>query len=131
MLWFLGTAPLYNQSQFPSRDQADAYYENTVKKLVSRYDANDMIYQFESSRDYDPNADLGTITAPLLAINSADDQINPPELGIVEREITKVRHGRFVLLPISSATRGHGTHTLADVWGSQLAQLLAVSSTAR
>jgi homoserine O-acetyltransferase len=124
MLWFLGTAPLYNQSQFPSRDQADAYYENTVKKLVSRYDANDMVYQFESSRDYDPNSDLGKITAPLLAINSADDQINPPELGIVEREITKVRHGRFVLLPISSATRGHGTHTLADVWKYYVDDLL-------
>jgi len=125
VLWFLGSAPLYDQTLLPTRDQADAYYENTVKKLASRYDANDMIYQFESSRDYDPNPDLGKITAPLLAVNSADDQINPPELGIMEREINKVRRGRFVLLPISPDTRGHGTHTLAGIWGSYLAQLLA------
>ncbi len=124
MLWFLGSAPLYNQSQLPNRDAADAYYENTIKKLVSRYDANDMIYQFESSRDYDPQPDLGKIVAPLLAINSRDDQINPPELGILEREIKNVRHGRFVLLPITADTRGHGTHTLPAIWGAHLAALL-------
>ena len=127
MLWFLGSAPLYDQTLLPTRDAADAYYENTVKKLVSRYDANDMIYQFESSRDYDPQPDLGKITAPLLAINSADDQINPPELGIVEREITHVPHGRFVLLPITPETRGHGTHTLPAIWGEYLGRLLAGS----
>ena len=125
MLWVFGSAPLYNQSQFPSRDQADVYYENTVKRNVARYDANNMIYQFESSRDYDPQPDLGKITAPLLAINSADDQINPPELGIVEREIKAVRHGRFLLLPVGDDTRGHGTHTLANVWGHHLGELLA------
>jgi homoserine O-acetyltransferase len=131
VLWFLGSAPLYDQTLLPTRDQADAYYENTVKKLASRYDANDMIYQFESSRDYDPDPDLGKITAPLLAVNSADDQINPPELGIMERAINKVRRGRFVLLPISPDTRGHGTHTLAGIWGSYLAQLLARNERAR
>ena len=131
MLWIFGSAPLYNQSQLPTRDAADAYYENTVKKLVSRYDANDMIYQFESSRDYDPEPDLGKIVAPLLAINSADDQINPPELGIVEREIARVKHGRFVLLPTTAATRGHGTHTLPAIWGSYLGQLLAASERPR
>ncbi len=125
MLWIFGSAPLYNQSQFPTRDQADAYYENTVKKNVTRYDANDMIYQFESSRDYDPGPGLERIAAPLLAINSADDQINPPELGIAEREIARVKRGRFVLLPTTAATRGHGTHTLPAIWGSYLAQLLA------
>ncbi len=124
MLWFLGSAPLYDQSLLPTRDAADAYYENTVKKLVSRYDANDMIYQFESSRDYDPQPDLDKIVAPLLAINSADDQINPPELGIVEREIKHVRHGRFLLVPISSDTRGHGTHTLPAIWQWHLEELL-------
>jgi homoserine O-acetyltransferase len=131
VLWFLGSAPLYDQTLFPTRDTADAYYENTVKKLVSRYDANDMIYQFESSRDYDPKGDLGKITAPLLAINSADDQINPPELGIVEREIVHVKRGRFVLLPITAATRGHGTHTLPAIWGAYLAQLLAETAHSR
>ena len=130
-LWIFGSAPLYNQSQLPTRDQADAYYESTIKKLTSRYDANDMIYQFESSRDYDPRPDLGKITAPLLAVNSADDQINPPELHIIEREITKVRHGRFVLLPTSADTRGHGTHTLPAIWSDHLAQLLAESARGR
>jgi homoserine O-acetyltransferase len=124
VLWIFGSAPLYDQTLFPTRDQADAYYENTVKKLVPRYDANDMIYQFESSRDYDPQADLGKIVAPLLAVNSADDQINPPELKIVDRDIQKVRHGRYMLLPISPETRGHGTHTLAAEWDRLLRELL-------
>jgi hypothetical protein len=125
MLWIFGSAPLYDQSLLPTRDAADAYYENTVKKLVSRYDANDMIYQFESSRDYDPQPDLGKIAAPLLAVNSADDQINPPELGILQREMRHVRHGQYDLLPISEQTRGHGTHTLAALWERDLRQLLA------
>jgi homoserine O-acetyltransferase len=131
VLWFVGSAPLYDQALFPTRDTADAYYENTVKKLVSRYDANDMIYQFESSRDYDPQPALGKIVAPLFAINSADDQINPPELGIAEREIRNVARGRFVLLPITPATRGHGTHTIPAIWGSYLGQLLTESAPAR
>lgn len=124
MLWIFGSAPLYNQRQLPTQAAADAYYENEIKPRVAHYDANDMIYQFEASRDYDPQPALGTIVAPLLAINSADDQINPPELGIVEREIRKVPHGRFELLPITNETRGHGTHTLANVWRSSLAELL-------
>ncbi|MFN2461693.1 MAG: alpha/beta fold hydrolase, partial [Candidatus Velthaea sp.] len=124
MLWFLGSAPLYNQSQFGTRDSADAYYANSIKTRVKNYDANDMIYQFESSRDYDPEADLGKIVAPLLAINSADDQINPPELGIMEREMAHVKNGRFVLIPISPQTRGHRTHTLPAVWGTYLGQLM-------
>jgi homoserine O-acetyltransferase len=87
-----------------------------------------MIYQFESSRDYDPEPDLDKITAELLAVNSADDQINPPELGIVDKDIVKVRHGGFVLLPITADTRGHGTHTLPAIWGKYLQQLLASSA---
>jgi homoserine O-acetyltransferase len=128
VLWFLGTAPLFNQSQYPTRDEADAYYEKSVKTRVKDYDANDMIYQFEASRDYDPEPALGTIIAPLFAVNSADDQINPPELGIMEREITHVKNGRYILLPISPATRGHGTHTLPAIWGSYLSELLAKSA---
>ncbi len=90
-----------------------------------------MIYQFESSRDYDPAPDLGNIIAPLIAVNSADDQINPPELRIMESQIEHVRRGRYVLLPITPATRGHGTHTLPAIWVSYLAQLLAESSRSR
>jgi len=128
VLWIFGSAPLFNQASFPTRDQADAYFANSIKPRVKNYDANDMIYQFEASRDYDPEPALGTISAPLLAINSADDQINPPELGIMEREITKVKRGQFVLLPITAETRGHGTHTLPAVWGKYLAELLVSSA---
>jgi homoserine O-acetyltransferase len=86
-----------------------------------------MIYAFEASRTYDPSPHLAAIRAPLLAVNSADDQVNPPELGIVEREIKKVPHGRFVLIPISDATRGHGTHSVPAIWGRYLAELLRQS----
>ena len=91
-------------------------------------DANDLLYQVNSSRNYDPSSQLEKITAPVLYINSADDFINPPELGIAEREIKKVKNGRFIDLPISGETRGHGTHTRAAVWKQYLAELLAESS---
>jgi homoserine O-acetyltransferase len=90
-------------------------------------DANDLIYQFDSSRDYDPSPHLEKITAPLLAINSADDQVNPPELGILELEIQKVPNGRAVLLPITDETRGHGTHSIPAIWDPYLEELLAQS----
>ncbi len=127
LLFIMGSAPLYNQTQLPTQAAADAYYAATVIPAAKRYDANDAIYQFESSRDYDPEAALGTIVAPLVAVNSADDQINPPELHIAEDRIGRVKHGRFVLLPITSATRGHGTHTYAAIWQGELAALLAES----
>jgi homoserine O-acetyltransferase len=91
-------------------------------------DANDTLYAFDASRDYDPSSKLDQITAPVMFVNSADDQINPPELGIAEREIKKVKHGRFVLLPITDQTRGHGTHTLAAVWKQYLQDLLSEST---
>jgi homoserine O-acetyltransferase len=124
LLWMVGSAPLYDQSIMPTRATADAYYRERVKNLAQRYDANDTLYQISASSDYDPEPDLAKIQAPLLAINSADDQINPPELGILQREIKHVPHGRFVLLPITSRTRGHGTHTLPAVWGAYLQQFL-------
>ena len=83
-----------------------------------------MLYAVEASRDYDPGPDLEKIRAPLLAINSADDLINPPELGILEREIKRVPHGRAVVIPLSDKTRGHGSHTLAALWKDQLLELL-------
>ncbi len=127
LLYVFGSAPLFNQSQYPTRDAADTYYGSTIKPRFGQSDANDTIYQFESSRDYDPETALGTIVAPLQAVNSADDQINPPELHILERDIAKVKNGRAVVLPISNETRGHGTHTLPAVWGRYLADLLARS----
>jgi homoserine O-acetyltransferase/O-succinyltransferase len=124
ILWLAGSAPLYDQRLMPTRDAADRYYSERVQHLAAHYDANDTLYQIMSSSDYDPQPDLGKIVAPLLAINSADDQINPPELGILQREIKQVPHGRFVLLPITPQTRGHGTHTYPAIWGKYLAQFL-------
>ncbi len=91
---------------------------------VGANDANDMLYQFESSRDYNPQPDLEKIACPLLAVNSADDQVNPPELGILEDQIQRVKKGRAVVIPISDKTRGHSTHSWPAIWGSELARLL-------
>jgi homoserine O-acetyltransferase/O-succinyltransferase len=102
-------------------------FDNLVRNQLSRTDANDMLYAFDASRDYDPAPDLEKIKASLLAINSADDQVNPPELGIVEKEIKRVKRGRFVLIPISDKTRGHGTHSLPELWKQYLAELLEES----
>jgi homoserine O-acetyltransferase len=88
-------------------------------------DANDYMYQFEASADYDPSPDLGKIRAPVLAINSADDLVNPPELGIMDGLMKRVPHGRYVLLPITDETRGHGTHSLPAIWKPYLAEFLA------
>ena len=90
-------------------------------------DANDLIYQVDASRDYDPSAGLEKIVAPVMWVNSADDFINPPELGIAEREAPRLRHGRFALLPVSNLTHGHGTHTWAVAWKDELAELLGES----
>jgi homoserine O-acetyltransferase/O-succinyltransferase len=95
-----------------------------MKRIVPGLDANDFLYAVSASRNYDPSSKLDTIKVPVMFINSADDFINPPELGIAEREIKKVKNGRFVLLPTSEQTHGHGTHTWAAVWQQYLKQLL-------
>jgi homoserine O-acetyltransferase len=127
LLLFVGSAPLFWQKQWPTRDAADKSYEDRVKAAVARLDANDLLYQLDASREYNPAPKLETIKAPLVAINSADDVINPPELGIIEREIKRVKRGRFILLPITDLTRGHGTHTLPAIWQGYLKELLAES----
>ena len=83
-----------------------------------------MLYAFEASRDYDPGPGLEKIKAPLTAINSADDLVNPPEIGLFEKEIVRVPKGKAVMIPLSDRTAGHGTHTLAAVWKSYLVELL-------
>jgi homoserine acetyltransferase len=100
---------------------------DAAKYFIILTDANDMIYQFDSSRFYNPAPHLEKIKAPLYAINSADDQVNPPELGILEKEIKRVKQGRYILIPISDETSGHGTHSNPDIWGKYLAELLAKS----
>jgi len=127
LLLFVGSAPLQWQKQWPTRDAADKSYEERVKAAVGHLDANDLLYQLDASREYNPAPKLETIKAPLVAINSADDVINPPELGIIEREIKRVKRGRFILIPISDQTRGHGTHTLPAIWQGYLKELLAES----
>ena len=125
LLIMMTSCPLQWQKEAPTRTAADAMLEERIRANASILDANDMIYQFSASEDYDPAPGLSRIKAPLLAINSADDQVNPPELGIMEMAIPQVKRGRYILLPIDEQTRGHGTHTLAAVWKHHLAVLLA------
>ena len=127
-LMLMTSAPLQWQKQFPTRDAADKYLDDQIRSRMASTDANDMLYQYEASRDYDPSPKLELIKAPLLAINSADDFVNPPELGMMEREIKRVKQGRFVLIPISDQTRGHGTHSIPAIWKNYLAELLKESS---
>ena len=122
-----GSAPARMQEDSATRDSADKYLEDTIKRVSTGLDANDLLYAVSASRNYDPSAKLGDIKAPVMFINSADDFINPPELGIAEREIKNVKKGRFVLLPISEKTRGHGTHTRAAIWQEYLKELLKES----
>jgi homoserine O-acetyltransferase len=124
LLLLAGSAPLQWQKQAPTRESADKFYADRLQPAVARLDANDLLYQLDSSRDYNPAPKLELIKAPLVAINSADDVINPPELGIIEKEIKRVKRGRFVLLPITDQTRGHGTHTLPAIWQGYLKELL-------
>jgi len=128
LLLLVGSAPLQWQKQAPTRADADKFYEDRFKPAVARLDANDLLYQLDSSREYNPAPKLEAIKAPLIAINSADDVINPPELRLMEREIRRVKRGRFILLPITDQTRGHGTHTLPAIWQHYLKSLLAKST---
>ena len=122
-----GSAPQKMQLALPTRDAADAYVVRAQAAYLARADANDELYQTDSSRDYDPSARLGDITAYVMWVNSADDFINPPELGLAEQSVKRIKHGRFVLLPIGPNTHGHGTHTYAVAWKQYLAELLKES----
>ena len=128
LLLIAGSAPLYMQKTYSTRDAADKYLDDYFKTRLSGLDANDLLYAVNASRNYDPSPQLEKITAHVMYINSADDFINPPELGIAEHEIKRVKDGRFVLLPITDETRGHGTHTRAAVWKQYLAALLEKSA---
>jgi homoserine O-acetyltransferase len=123
-LTIMTSSPLQMLKQSPTRPQADAAFDK-IKERALRADANDMLYHYESSADYNPAPDLEKIKARLIAVNSADDQVNPPELGILEREIKRVKHGRYVLIPISDETRGHGTHSVAKLWKQYVLEILA------
>jgi homoserine O-acetyltransferase len=116
-----GARALYRAT--PTREETDAELDRRFE-LPQGSDANDVLFQFEAARDYDPAPRLDAITARLLAINSADDERNPPELGVMEHAMTRLRHGRYVLLPITDESRGHGTTGNAALWKTYLAELL-------
>jgi homoserine O-acetyltransferase/O-succinyltransferase len=122
-----GSAPLLMQKNLPTREAADTYLADTTKRITANLDANDLLYAVSSSRNYDPSSKLGIITAPVMFVNSADDFINPPELGIAQQEIKNVKKGQFVLIPASDQTHGHGTHTWAVFRQQYLQQLLEES----
>jgi homoserine O-acetyltransferase len=124
MLWFMSSNPVLRQKDAPTLAKTDEVLDKFVEQIVKTDDANDVLYALEASHDYDPGPNLEKIQAPLLAINFADDLINPPELGILEREIKRLPHGRAIVIPFSDKTRGHGSHTLAALWKDQLADLL-------
>lgn len=127
LLLIAGSSPLQMRKDYPTAAKADAFLESYVQRGMARTDANDLLYQVDSSRTYDPSEDLEKIVAPVMWVNSADDFVNPPELGIAQRDVKRVKRGKFILIPISDATRGHGTHTQANVWKQYLAELLEES----
>jgi homoserine O-acetyltransferase/O-succinyltransferase len=124
LLLIAGSSPIQMQLSLPTRADADKFLKEYMQADIPSLDANDLLYQIGSSGDYDASASLEKITAPLIQINSGDDFVNPPELGIAEREIKRVKNGRFVLLPASDQTHGHGTHSYASAWQQYLGQLL-------
>jgi homoserine O-acetyltransferase len=124
MIWLVSSNPVLRQKEAPTLADADRVIDAYVQQQAKSSDANDVLYALEASRDYDPGPTLERIAAPLLAVNSADDLVNPPELGILEREIKRVPHGRALLIPFSDRTRGHGSHTVAALWKDQLLELL-------
>ncbi len=130
MLWFMSSNPVLRQKEAPTLAKTDEVLDKFVDRIVKEDDANDVMYAVAASYDYDPGPNLEKIRAPLLAINSADDLINPPELGILEREIKRVPQGRALVIPMSDKTRGHGSHTVAALWKDQLVRLLQESQPA-
>jgi homoserine O-acetyltransferase len=127
MLWLMSSNPVLRQKEAPTLAKTDEALNNFVAHVVKTDDTNDVLYALEASRDYDPGPNLEKIQAPLLAINFADDLINPPELGIIEREIKRAPHGRALIIPFSDKTRGHGSHTIAALWKDELIKLLTES----
>src|SRR5947208_6890760 len=127
MLWLMSSNPVLRQKEAPDLKKTDEILDKFVADHFKTDDANDVLYALEASRDYDPGPGLEKIRAPLLAINSADDLINPPELGILERGIKRVPRGRALVIPLSEKTRGHGSHTIAALWKDELVRSLTES----
>jgi homoserine O-acetyltransferase/O-succinyltransferase len=131
ILWLMSSNPVLRQKEAPTLASTDAAFEAFVTEHRKNSDANDVLYAVEASRDYDPGPALESIRAPLFAVNFADDLINPPELGILQQEIKRVHGGRAVVVPFGPETRGHGSHTVAKLWKSYLAELLQASASGK
>ena len=131
LLFVAGGAPLYYQAQYPTRQVAIAYAQERVASGIAELDANDLIYQLDASRDYNPWPGLERITVPLTWINSADDFINPRNLNVPQQAVKRMKNARFRLIPESAETHGHGTHTWAKFWKADLRALLARSEAPR
>jgi homoserine O-acetyltransferase len=127
MLFLISSNSVLRQRMMPSLAESDEVIDAVIANGMKTTDANDLLYAVESSYDYDPAPDLEKIRAPLFAVNSADDLINPPELGILEREIRRVPKGRAIMIPFSPETQGHGTHSVAPLWTHHLEELLKIS----
>lgn len=127
MLFLVGSNPRLREREMPTLAKADSVLDASVERSMGAADANDVLYALEASEDYDPNPALEKIRAPLFAVNSEDDLVNPPEQGILEQEIKRVPKGRAVVIPLSEATRGHGSHTVANLWKQYLRELLEQS----
>jgi len=125
LLMMMTSSPLQWHKSGPTREAADKWYEDQIASRLASTDANDMLYYYNASRSYNPAPNLEKITAAVLAINSADDVVNPPELGLMEKLMPRVKRGKYVLIPTSDQTRGHGTHSLPTVWGGYLRQFLS------
>jgi len=124
MLFIMGSAPLVQQKAAPTRETAEHFVDNYLSRAGANTDANNLVYQLDASRNYNPESRLSKITVPVMYINSADDFINPPELGIAQKLAPRMPRAKFVLLPITDQTRGHGTHTQAAIWKDYLIELL-------
>jgi len=127
MLWLVSSNPILRERRSPTLAETDKEIDDYVANWLRTGDANDQLYALEASADYDPGPNLEKIKAPLVAINSADDLVNPPEIGVLEREIERVPKGRAIMIPLSDKTAGHGTHTMAAVWKQYLIELLKAS----
>lgn len=127
-LIFMTSVPLLWQIEAPTRDAADAKLAQLIENYRNQLDANDMWYAFHASRRYNPYPHLPEIKAPLTAVNSADDQVNPPELGLMEEAIGHVPNGNYVLLPTNVDTRGHGSHSWPNLWQAHVAALLTATA---
>jgi homoserine O-acetyltransferase len=125
LLYMMGSAPLVQHRQAPTRAAADSVITAYLDARMKATDPNDMLYQFDASRDYDPSSLLERVTVPVLHINSADDLVNPPELGLMEQLIPRVKSATYILLPITDRTRGHGTHTIPAIGGDSLRRFMA------